>query len=151
MKRTLIWAAMIWTLGAGVAHALVLQVKPDGDKGDVVLRVGMSMEDYKAAAALMGGQNPVTDSSIPGMNDVNIAVPVTAARYQQMRKNAAVDSATAGTQWCVTCAVGGAQFTVKAEHAFGAALLGTTQCLDKSKSQDLSVASSHGACALDGN
>ena len=150
MKRTLIWAAVIWGLGAGVANALVLQVKPDGDKGDVILRLGMSMDDYKAAAALMGGQNPVTDSSIPGMNDVNIAVPVKAARYDQMRKNAAVDSGTAGTEWCVTCAVGGAQFTVKAEHAFGAAMLGTTQCLDKSKSQDLQVGNTHGACALEG-
>lgn len=149
MKRTLIWAAMIWALAGGVANALVLQVKPDGDKGDVILRVGMSMEDYKAAAALMGGQNEVTDSSIPGMNDINVAIPVPAARYAQMRKNAAVDSATAGKKWCVTCANGGAKFTVKSEHAFGAAMLGTTQCLDKSKSQDLQVVS--GGCDMDGN
>lgn len=145
MKRTLIWAAMILGLGAGVANALVLQVKPQGDKGDVILRVGMSKEDYEAAAALMGGQSEITDSSIPGMNAVNIAVPVKQERFDRMRKNAAAESATAGAKWCVTCTAGGARFTVKAEHAFGAALMGTTQCLDKSKSQDLQV--SAGGCS----
>jgi hypothetical protein len=139
---------MVWILGAGVAHALILKVKPDGDKGNVILRLGMSNEDYKAAAGLMGGPNPVVDSDIPGMNDINLAVPVSAAQYDRMRANAEKEISTAGKTWCVTCDSGKAQFNVKAEHAFNAALVGTKQCMEKSKSQDLSV-DGPGTCSFD--
>ena len=141
---------MIWILGAGVANALVLHVKPQGDKGDVILRVAMSSQDYSAAQGLMGGANQVTDSDIPGMNDVNVAVPVSAQRYDRIRKNAVNDSKTAGTQWCVVCRDGKVNFTVNAETAFSAALVGTLQCQEKTKNQDLEV-TGQGSCQLIGN
>jgi hypothetical protein len=151
VKRTLLLAATIWVLGAGVAHALVLQVgKPDA-QGDVTLRVGMSNEDYKAAMGMMGGTNQVVDSDIPGMNDMNLVVPMTAKRFDEMRARAVNESAT-GTPWCVICSGGDGKtkFTVNALHAFGAAMIATKQCQEKTQSQDLQIPGS-GSCALDGN
>jgi len=150
VKRTLLLAATMWILGAGVADALMLKVKPDGDGGNVILRLGMSNEDYKAVLGLMGGVNQVTDSDIPGMNDINVALPVTAKRYDEIRTNAENKQKLAGKTWCVQCSGGNANFTVKAENAFSAAMVGTKKCLEKTKSQDLQVPG-QGSCAQDGN
>jgi hypothetical protein len=150
VKRTLLLAATIWFVSAGVSHALVLKVRDEGS-GNVELRVAMSNEDYKAAMGMMGGANQVVDSDIPGMNDMNFVIPLTAKRYGEMQARAAGDAAT-GTPWCVKCSGGDGktQFEVKAIHAFGAAMIGTKQCLDKTKSPDLTIPGS-GSCALDGN
>ena len=150
MRRTLLWAAMIWIAGAGIANALVMKVKPQGEGGDVLLRVGMSNEDYKSAQDLMGGGNNVVDSEIPGMNDVNIAIPVPAAQWNRWRTNAANEAKNMGTTWCVMCDAGNVKFTVHAQDAFRAAVLGTSQCQEKTKSMNLSVPGK-GSCALDGN
>lgn len=150
MKRTLVLATTILLLSAGISHALVLKVKDEGN-GNVELRLGMSNEDYQAAMGMMGGTNQVVDSDIPGMNDMNLVVPVTAARYAELQSIAQKDSAT-GTPWCVKCSgdAGKTQFTVKALHAFGAAMIGVKQCQDKTKSPNLEIPGS-GSCALDGN
>jgi len=150
VKRTLLLAATIVVLSAAVSHALVLKVKDEGS-GNVELRVGMSNEDYKAAMGMMGGSNQVVDSDIPGMNDMNFVIPLTAKRYAEMQAQAVTDSPT-GTPWCVKCSGdnGKTQFTTKAKHAFGAALIATKQCQEKTKSPNLEIPGS-GSCALDGN